>query len=84
MKAMTVDGMPAEIPACKNISGFAHSELGEVVPVTHQWPEVVVRQRGFDPSPRGGYHDAAFFYEGEVFFPLTPEGEIYREAYLSR
>ena len=84
MKVMRVDGTKIEIPNCRNISGFSHTHLGDVVPVTHQWPGVVVRQRGYDPAPRGGYHDAAFFFQGEVFFPLTPEGESYRKAFADQ
>ena len=80
MKVQNTVGETVEIPHSRFISPFAHTTVGDLVPVTHQWPENVVVHCGWDPSARN-YCVAAYYYGGEVFFPLTEQGDRFRDVF---
>lgn len=82
MKVRDLSGGLVEIPASRHISPFSHTLVGDVVPVTHQWPEVTVTHRGWDPVARD-YLDAAYYFGGQVYFPDSEKGKVYRLSFVA-
>ena len=67
MKVKSADGRVVEIPEAEHISPLRHVGPGVKITPCHQWPNVVVVQRGWDGR---AYYDAAYFYSGKTYLPL--------------